>query len=141
MYTVRTLILWFINECVITFLAISQCRVVKKWGGGRPRPPCPPGSDAYVNPHACGEFHIRWNHYIWISCTCIHELMANALLFMNYVYFGLQLYSLQRLCSVKFVCSSLRFFSSCKIFNTHGIKMCLQPVLLSCVLQVVPVCR
>ena len=49
MYTVRTLIfIWFINECVITFLAISQCRVVKKWGGqGPPGPHGPPGSDAF----------------------------------------------------------------------------------------------
>ena len=46
MYTVRTLILWFINECVITFLAISQCRVVKKWGGQGPL--APPGSDTYA---------------------------------------------------------------------------------------------
>ena len=47
MYTVRMLILWFINECVITFLAISQCRVVKKWGGQGP--PGPPDSNAYIH--------------------------------------------------------------------------------------------
>ena len=64
MYTVCMLILWFINKCVITFLAISQCRVVKKVGGGK-APLAPLGSDAYgVNFKLCGHFSLL-NHHIY----------------------------------------------------------------------------
>ena len=62
-YTVRTLILWFINECVITFLAISQCRVVKKWGGGA-KAPLAPGSNAYGN-----------NVYVPVFCVFVSPVL------------------------------------------------------------------
>ena len=60
-YTVRILIIWLINECVITFLAIFNVSFLKV--GGHDLPPAP-GSDTYAGAakekgEEYSEFYLR----------------------------------------------------------------------------------
>ena len=74
MYTV-------INECVITFLAISQCGIVKKWGGLRPPWPPPvsmPMLHTYTYVYMQCVCDVHTYMFVHAMCTCIHVCLCNS---------------------------------------------------------------